>query len=242
MKKLAVVCVIFLGFTAVKADDYVYKVDLIRAAPDRLLDLIELLKKDLDNYSNYGIQQPFMMRHSQGDHWDLLVIWPIESMATYFDESNVSKREESVFLNKPYDNIIWDYISFHEELFVTGPDQETFNQMFTDYNYYHVEIFMALAGKRRELLKERIMENDYLVGIGKRPNLIFNKIAGGQWDNFSIGFYNDILDYASSPEIEAIEKEKIARDAGFEGTDYIGSYLRRFILKHHDTLAGAVRP
>jgi len=241
MKKLIIALSLILCANLALADSYVYKVVLMRAAPDRLLDLIELLRKDINNYDSYGLEKPYMMRHTQGDQWDLLIIWPIESMGKYFNEQKIAQRAESVSLDKAYDNIIWDYISFHEELYVDGPSLEDVKNMFENYSYYHVEMFVALAGKRRELLNERRMENVYLSGIGKRPNLIFNKTTGSKWDTFTIGFYEDIKDYASSADIDPMLKEKAARDAGFEGADYIGSYLRRFLNEHHDTLAVAIR-
>lgn len=241
MKKLFALIILALLCTSAIAENYVYKVTLIRAAPDRLLELIELLKQDMSNHESFGLEKPYMMRHSQGDQWDLMLFWPISSMGEYFSDESLKDRSESVFLDKPYDNIIWDYISFHEELFVNGPAFEDVQSMFETYNYYHIEMFVALPNKRRELLKERFMENDYLVGIGRRPNLIFNKVAGSKWDNFSIGFYDDIKDYAASADIDRMLKEKSARDAGFKGLDFIGSYLRRFINEHNDTLATAVR-
>ena len=240
MRKCLLTILALFIFSAIQADNYVYKVVLVRAAPDRLLELIELLKQDMRNYNEFGLEKPYMMRHSQGDQWDIFIIWPIESMTKYFSTESLNKRAESVFLDKPYDNIIWDYIAHHEELFVTGPTIEEFKSMFENYGYFHVEMFVALANKRRELLKERVMENEYLKAIGRRPNLIFNKIAGSKWDNFSIGFYTDIKDYAASADIDPMLKEKAAREAGFEGADFIGSYLRRFINEHHDTLAGVI--
>lgn len=241
MKKLATFFVLCFLVQSVLAENYEYKVILIRAAPGRLLELIDLLKQDMSNHMDFGLEKPYLMRHSQGDQWDLLMLWPIESMGKYFSQGMLDRRTESVFLDKPYDNIIWDYIAFHEELFVNGPALADLQSMFDTYGYYHVEMFVALPNKRRELLKERIMENDYLMAIGRRPNLIFNKVAGSKWDNFSIGFYEDIKDYASSADIDPRKKDKAAREAGFKGIDYIGSYLRRFISEHNDTLASAVR-
>lgn len=241
MRRFGAFCVLLLFFQQALAETYEYKVVLIRAAPGRLLELIDLLKEDMSKHASFGLEKPYLMRHSQGDQWDLMMFLPIESMGKYFSDDMRKRRESAVFLDKPYDNIIWDYISFHEELFVNGPAIEDVQQMFDTYDYYHVEMFVALADKRRELLDERIMENDYLVRIGRRPNLIFNKVAGSRWDNFSVGFYTDIKDYAASADIDSRVKDKAAREAGFKGIDYIGSYLRRFISEHNDTLAGAIR-
>ncbi|MDA1122127.1 MAG: hypothetical protein O2887_16835 [Bacteroidetes bacterium] len=241
-KSIFFIAILILVINSVQAQNYIYKVSIIRAAPDRLLDLIELLKQDITNYEKLGIEKPYILRHFQGDQWDVLIFTPIESLEKYYSAKGLESRVESIFYDKPYDNIIWDYISYYEELFVNGPELTDVKEQFEKYDFYHIEMFIALAGKRRELLKEREMENDYLVTLGFRPNLIFNKVAGGKWDNFSIGFYTDIKDFFTIEYVDPIEKERSARSAGFEGTNSIGSYLRRFINEHHDTLAVAVKP
>jgi len=149
MKKSVLFIAILIVFvTTIQAENYIYKVSIIRAAPDRLLDLIELLKKDITNYEKYGI----------------------ESLEKYYSAKGLENRVESIFYDKPYDNIRWDYISYYEELFVNGPELSNVQEQFEKYDFYHIEMFIALAGKRRELLKEREMENDYLVSLGFRPN------------------------------------------------------------------------
>ena len=85
------------------------------------------------------------------------------------------------------------------------------------------------------------MENVFLNELKRRPNFIFTKVTGASWDIFTIGFYTNLKDYASSGGQPAEEQEKAAKKAGFEGANKIGSYLRELILEHHDTLAGAVR-
>ncbi len=69
---------------------YLYKTVLLRAAPGHLLDVIDLLKDRLPVYDAAGDERPFIIRHSQGDHWDLMLIFPIESMSVY----HASEREE----------------------------------------------------------------------------------------------------------------------------------------------------
>ena len=77
--------------------------------------------------------------------------------------------------------------------------------------------------------------------IGRDENLIFTKVMGSEVDLFTIGFYRDIKHFAESADITVEDEEKAAKKAGFDGANYIGSYLRELILEHHDTLAGAIR-
>ncbi len=221
-------------------NDY-YHVTTIRAKPGSLLDLIELIKSDIENAQAFGLQQPFLMRHSQGDHWDLLVIYPISSLGDHFRNESIVKRQASKTFGQPYESSYFDLVSFQEEQIVKGPDKSVFIEKFTKFDYYHVEIFQALAGKRQELLKEREMENVYLKEIDRDENLIFKKVMGGEADIFTIGFYRDIKHYAESADIPIEKENEAAKKAGFESVYTIGSYLRSLILRHNDTLANAVR-
>lgn len=240
MKKLLILAFCFLTLH-LSAQEY-YQVTTYRAAPGKLLELIDVLKEDMANYEAYGIGTPFLMRHSQGDHWDLLMIYAIgERLDTYFSETEQAKRAVSNSLSQPYGSAFFDLISFQEEQIVTGPSLEEFERRFKLYNYYHVEIFEALAGKRNELLAQRKMENIYLKEIGRDDNLIFTKVFGGEADCFTLGFYRDIKHFAESADIPIEKEDAAAKKAGFESVYTIGSYLRSLLLQHHDTLAGAVR-
>lgn len=241
MKKL-LFFTFLLASTSTIAQDYYYKVTTMRATPGKLLELIDLLKEDMKNHNELGMREPFLMRHSQGDHWDLLMIYPIgTSLAGHFTDNAIKKRKASKTQDQPYGSLYYDFISFQEEQIVTGPDFVDFNKRFKEFNYYHVEIFQALAGKQKELLKEREMENVYLREINRDDNLIFTKVMGGEADIFTIGFYRDIKHYAESADIPIEEENRAAKVAGFESVYTIGSYLRSLLLEHHDTLAGAVR-
>lgn len=235
------IAILLSGSLMIQAQDQLYKVKLIRAAPGKLLEVIDLLKEDIENYQEYGIEQPYLMRHSQGDHWDLMMIYPINDLSVYYGE--VFQRELGVSnsLGKTYGDAFYEQISYQEESIVKGPGKSQFNDWFQQYDYYHVEIFTSLAGKQTELLKEREMENVYLEEINRRPNFIFTKVTGASWDIFTIGYYTGIKDYASSADVPIEAENSAAKKAGFESVYTIGSYLRSLLLEHHDTLAGAIR-
>ena len=91
--------------------------------------------------------------------------------------------------------------------------------------------------RQLQLVREREMENDYLVRLGRKPNHIFTRIAGSSTDAFTIGYYRDLKAYANPPEVTPDQEEEAAKAAGFRGAAFIGAYLRELILRHHDTLA-----
>ena len=219
-----------------------YKVTLLRATPGDLLELIDVIKEDIDNHEAYGIEKPYLLRHSQGDHWDLMLIYPIEGMSAYMSRESIEQRAGANSIEKEYGDPFFDLVSFQEEAIVTGPGEMIFNEWFEEYNYFHIEIFTALASKQQELLKQRQDENVFYENIDHRPNFIFTRVFGPSWDIMTIGAYENLKDFAGvgSPELSFEEENQAAKDAGFEGINYIGSYLRSLLLKHHDMLANKV--
>ena len=227
---------------AQQSNNVYYKVITMRATPGKLLDLIDVIKADLKNHERAGIEKPYLMRHSQGDQWDLLLMYPIKNLGAHFAAKAMEKRRDnSATLDQGYGRPYYNMVSWQEESIVEGPSLNEFNDRFSKFDYYHVEMFQALAGKQEELLRQREMENVYLTEIGRDTNLIFTKIFGGEVDIFTLGFYRDIKHFAESADIPIEKENAAAKKAGFESVYTIGSYLRALLLKHHDTLAGAVR-
>ena len=220
---------------------YLYVTELLRATPGQLLPLIDALKEKSAYYEAAGLQQPFIMRHSQGDHWDLMLLHPVESYAAYYAPANMATRakaEDHLALDKAAEA---DMIAWRERTFVYGPDIDIVNQRYENMSFFHIEIFTALPNKRQELLMQRKMENVYLEGIERQQNLIFVKDFGGSWDQYTLGFYRDIKHFAESADIPIEKENEAAKAAGFQSVYTIGSYLRSLIAEHHDTLATAVR-
>lgn len=234
----------FLALTPIQDDTYLYKVTLIRAAPGRLLDVIDAYRDRVPVYDAAGEQRPVMIRHSQGDHWDLMVIEPVQSLPAYYASDRVARRVsagEAAGANPhEFDARLQQIISWKEETFFSGVPVQEFRRLFDAANYFHVEMFVALPGKGQELHEERVMENEYLRRIGRPQNLIFAKALGGSWDSFTLGFYRDIKHFAESADTPADLQQEAAVAAGFEGADKIGTYLRELISRHNDTLAGKV--
>src|SRR5262245_39161897 len=75
------------------ADETVYVATLMQAAPGRLLELIDLEKSFRAAAAERGDETPFLMRHNQGDRWDLLRLQPIGSLREYFAEERIARRD-----------------------------------------------------------------------------------------------------------------------------------------------------
>ena len=240
MKPLAKICTLLLLLILLNNQTVVgqnlYKVSLFRAAPGELLSLIENVKERVKNYGQKGGDTPFIIRHSQGDQWDLMVYEPIGNYQSYYSNK---ERLNTVF-SPVYGDAFYRLVSFHETIFSNGPDHSVVKKLFEENDFFHVEMFVALPGKQVELLKQREMENVYLKEINRPQNLIFTVDQGANWDCFTLGGYRDIKHFAESADIPLEVEEKAALNAGFKGVMDISPYLRSLIDMHHDTLGRKV--
>jgi hypothetical protein len=206
-----------------------YRVLLLRAAPGRLLEVIDLYKQHLPAYDALRELRPFIMRHSQGDQWDLLLLFPMTA-------DRVQASDAAWFGAAVAPRVAWQ-----EEVFVAGPPRDRVAAALGTGDFYHIEMHLALAGKQADLVREREMENAFERWLGRPEDLIFTRVAGASWDVISIGTFRDIRHYAESADIPPARQDSAARAAGFTSADAIGPYLRTVIASHHDTLARAVR-
>ena len=165
------------------------------------------------------------MRHSQGDHWDLLFLTPL-------DEPNIDEMFASVA----------NLLAFHEDTYAYGPSADAVAAAYAENSLLHIEMFSVVAGKKAELLEQRRMENVYLAATGQTTNMIFRSVAGTDIDVFTIGFHKDLEAFAAPSPASSEESEVAAVEAGFKDRADLSFYLRSLISSHHDTLAGTVGP
>lgn len=224
---------------------YLYKTTFVRAAPGKLLELIVLYKSRMAVADAAGDERPLWWRHTQGDHWDLLLLYPMGSYTEYYSKERVSRREKAgksaalsrgEFLHK-----LNTCSSWREDIFVFGPPLKAVKKAFEGTAYYHIEIFISLPGKQAELYKEREMENIYQVATGRPENLIFVRDQGAAWDLFTLGCYRDLKHWASSGDVLREQRIQAARQAGFNDPDEIGPYMRTLIDLHRDTMGVAIK-
>lgn len=220
-------------------EKYLYKACLVQAAPGKLVELVEIYKSLWAAQAKAGGEEsPLWMRHSQGDRWDLLILYPLGSYSDYYRADREAEREKAA---EPWREKLKQDIAWQEDVFVYGPPLEKVRSAFSGTGLFHVEMFQALPGLHAGLYKEREMENAYAQAVKEPENLIFVRDQGAAWDLFTIGCFRDLKQYAEGASGSAKEQEEAARSAGFESASQIGPYLRTFIALHHDTLAVAVK-
>lgn len=219
--------------------DTLFKFTMVRAAPGKLEALINFYRaeKGAGYYESIGEKQPMIMRHSQGDHWDLFLLQPIMSYQAYYGPDMISLRAEKASEILSHKNKENDLLAFEEHLMSYGPETTWVEQEFADNGYFHLELFAAIAGMHDELLDQRIRENAYLEATGRRANMIFVGDQGSDIDVISIGFYKSLQDYATPSPASPEQSLKAAVENGFRSNNHIGFNLREFLAYHHDTLA-----
>ncbi|GAB5382146.1 MAG: hypothetical protein Alis3KO_36590 [Aliiglaciecola sp.] len=208
-----------------------YRVTLLRAAPGEFSRLLA----DMQNKSKRGNYH--ILRHSQGDHWDLMTIEHWGSYSAWFDPANPKRQTQDKSWREHLDRLS----SYRSEWFAYGPDKSVIEQGVHNNDLYHVEMFRALAGHKIKLLHQRAIENDYLQQTGQVVNVVFKGDQGTDWDVMTIGFHKSLLSFAKGSDLSVDEKDKIAKHVGFKGVADIGPYLRSLLASHNDTLAVSVK-
>ncbi len=223
------------------AAPYLYRTTLIQAAPGKLLEVVDLYKAGWPGSKDSGDEPPIAMRHSQGDRWDLLLLFPMGSWGEYYAADRIARRQKAGAAAMTELVRLSGDVAWTEDVFVYGPPLEEARDQLAKAGYFHVEMFQALPGMERGLYRQREMENSYLKTLALPQNLIFVRAAGAAWDLFTIGAYRDLKHYAESADVPEAKQEEAAKAAGFDGVKAIGPYLRTLIALHHDTLAVAIR-
>jgi len=237
---LLILLVLFCTFSAMAADStYLYRTSLIQAAPGKYQELIDAYKMCAAHLSE-GDEAPLWMRHSQGDHWDFLILWPMGSYADFYNTARIAKRKKAE-ASRPFQPNWSELIASQEDVFVQGPPLADLRNAFSNSKFFHVEMFQALPARHAELMTERQMENVYQRKLKRPENFIFTRDQGAAWDIFTIGCYRDLKHYSESADIPEKDQEDAAHVAGFKAANQIGPYLRQFIRSHHDTLAVAIK-
>lgn len=223
---------------------YLYRFVIIQAAPGRLLDLIDLYKNRLPVIQAGGDELPFIARHSQGDFWDLCIIYPSASFTDYYSQERVAKRDAAARAsgvpNAEFAQTFYSMVAWHEDLYAEGPPLAVFRDHVRGGGLAHFEMLQALPGKRDELIRERQAENVYNHERGRPHTLIFVHDQGAAWDVVTLDVFRDWRHFAEQETIPADVSAAAAKKAGFAAPDAIGPYMRTLISTHRDTLGPIV--
>lgn len=83
--------IVALSLVPTRSDARFYRATKMRAAPGRLVELIDAVKARLPFYDASGETRPFILRHSQGDQWDVMLLESLgPSSLEYFSPRSAS--------------------------------------------------------------------------------------------------------------------------------------------------------
>jgi hypothetical protein len=212
----AVLLALFLSLICSSAVAETFAVTTLRASPGKLETLVDAVRE----YRASQKGRVILMRHSQGDHWDLMLLEPAPS-GSVADFGDLADFQLS-------------FLADGESSFDVLASQSDAS------NLYHIEMFHALAGKRATLVDQRERENQYLAATGQTANHVFVTRLGSDVDVFTLGFHEDWSAFIAGPTVTDEEAEKAARRAGFKNRADLGYFLRSLLTRHQDTLAVSV--
>jgi hypothetical protein len=213
-----------------------YRVTMLRAAPGEWVAMKALIEGQGEAGSTdaRGRVVPYRMRHSQGAHWDFMLIQPIESLESYFS-ADVQALESD------FRHAIAAHADFEEDWFVEGPAHETLRAAYPAAGAFLIEMFRARAGMKQALKDSRVQENRFLARVNIPTNFIFTGEIGADWDVMTIGFYRDWAHWGTAGgEHSAEEMDRAAREVGYEDAGALSPKLRELLTGHSDTLASAM--
>src|SRR5712692_991482 len=125
MHTLLLTAALLARFSVPAADSgSLYRILLLRAAPGRLLEVIDLYRRRLPVYDGAGESRPFLLRHSQGDQWDLLLLFPMESFSAYYASDRIARRqraaEQSGIPDAAFEAELASRTAWREDVFLAG--------------------------------------------------------------------------------------------------------------------------
>lgn len=230
---------------AAEAPRGLYRLMMVRAAPGKLIELIDLYKSRAQVSTAGDDEPPVILRHSQGDQWDLAFIYWVGSYTAYFSPERLENRRRAAELSKissaEFRKRFETLSAWHEDEFVWGPPLSELKSAFAQSALFHAEMFVSLAGKQDELLAERKAENRYQRELSRPEGVIFTHDQGAAWDVITIAPYRSWKHFAERDDISQDRARVAANAAGFRSPDDIGPYLRTLIAAHHDTICTLVK-
>ena len=228
MKKLLVIASMLFASSSAMADDF--WVTQYRAAPGKFPALLKLVKNT--DWQVLPAGAPIMMRHSQGNHWDLMLLGNNAECETSKCQTTLSAFEQAV------DQLVDFDLTFLASSSTSWKELKAINE---ETGLYHIEMFQAGSGNHEALMRQRVIENNFIDRIGQNPNEIFEVSIGSDFDIFTIGFYKNLQVYATPADVTQEQTEAAAKAAGFKNRADVSFLLRELIVGHQDTLAVKVK-
>jgi hypothetical protein len=195
-----------------------YHLHFVKAAPGKLADLIAV-------YQNApvpaGEQKPVILRHREGDDWDLLVVTPY------------GKADHTISAAAPSADVMALYAKVrasaerHTDSFAAGPAWSEAQKAFAGDGIYVVGVYRSANGHRDQLVET--LKKIAASGPAGRT-LSLRHVEGGPFDIIQITRYDSWNDIDAPP----------AQNSGFASPQAASLELRQHMAEHHDTICQRV--
>lgn len=127
--------------------------------------------------------------------------------------------------NAAFQERLYQFIAWHEDVFVWGPPLAELRADVAGATLAHVEMMQAMAGQHEALTRQRYMESAFNVGRGRPRLLVFTHQEGAAWDVITLDAWKDWRQYGEAQMVSS-EESDVA--------------MRSLINRHHDTLGAFI--
>jgi hypothetical protein len=196
-----------------------YHIHISKAAPGKLPQLIEAYKSAPAPAADEPQVTPIILRHRDGDEWDLIRITPLGKQVTLSASASPQAIED-------YYQRVRPLTDWHNDTFVVGPSWAIVQKALVVAKgepVYVVTDYRALPGHREQL--RAVLDRNAQDTPGR--NVLFAHVEGAAWNFLNITRYDSWAEVGAPPP---------APPAGTQPQDQ-GLAIRDHMAVHHDTIA-----
>ncbi len=223
--------------TATSDAQEIYQAHFVKAAPGKLPELI-------DAYVNAPADPgasapPLILRHVEGDDWDLLVLTPLGKEDKFTAAAPSAAEMQFIQRTRPLRAMHNDTITVGPAWPVTrtalnaqksGVEVAGTSGGASSNPVYVVTTLRALPGHRDQL--EQVLRRMSALNPGR--NIMLQHLEGSAWDFLTVTRYDS---WAAFADEEATPDTQRLRDQSFRSPNGPSLELREHLAEHHDTLA-----
>ncbi len=214
----------------------IYHAHFVKAAPGKLPELIDAYRNLPSDMTSSA--PPLILRHVEGDDWDLLVLTPL-GKEDKITAAGPSRADEQFFQRlRPLSAMHTDTITrgpawsvASAALMIQKPGVEVAGTSgSTATPVYIVSTFRALPGHREQL--EQVLRR--LAAVQPGHDVTLQHMEGSAWDFLMVSRYDS---WAALAQDESTPDMQSLRAQSFRSADGPSLELREHLAEHHDTLA-----
>lgn len=196
-----------------------YHIHISKAAPGKLPQLIDAYKSAPGPEASEPQVTPIILRHRDGDEWDLVTITPLGKQATL----TANAPPQAIM---DYYQRVGTLTDWHNDTFVVGPSWAVVQKALVVAKgdpIYVVTDYRALPGQRQQL--KAVLDRNAQDTPGR--NVLFAHVEGAAWNFLNITRYDSWADVGAPPP---------QPPSGTQAQEQ-GLAIREHLAVHHDTIA-----